>query len=574
MTFFQYLAPANLSPKAAGKDTLAVQREIILQRILNTLLIIYTIGFPLVLLFWIDAIRSGRIYLYVLAYFFLAAITVLRSIPYTLRASIVIVTLQALGIMALLSYGLSGTGIIFLFGAAVSANVLFNQRAGSGYTYLSVLIIAILGGLMVTGRIPLPPISSMANSGSSTQWIITGLVFLFLMALVMRSMYQVFQGMDTTIKVQEQLTRRLEDEQASLERRVEERSADLKKRLAQFEIASEIAREISRENSLDNLLNQAANLIRDRFDFYHVGVFLTDERNQYAVLRAATGEAGRMMLERNHRLKIGETGIVGYVVSRGEARAALDVSTDIAHYKNPLLPETRSEMALPLRLGGKTIGALDVQSVTSNAFVQEDIEILQTIADQLAVAFDQARLVEELRRSLEDLETSQGAAIQKAWRMHLKNARQKYAYRYQNAQLESGVEESEQARQAHASGSIVVKTIQHPAGQEKPKTVLAVPIKLRSQVLGIVDIHFESANLSSDLISLIEGTVNRLAVSLENVRLLEEIQFRAERERLVSEVTTKVRMASSVDSILQTAIQEIGQSLGVSEVTVQLRKDA
>jgi len=573
MNFFHHLAPGNI-PRSASKTPLAAQREIILQRVLNIILIIYTIGFPLVLLFWSDAIRSGRTYIYVLAYLGLAAITIFRNIPFIIRAGTVVLTLQVLGLMALLSYGLSGTGMIFLFGAAVTANILFDKRTGGVFTNLSFLIIIATGAMMVRGVIPLPPISAMANSGSAGQWIITGMVFFFLMSLIMQSVYSVFQGINSALEKQENLTRQLEQEQASLEQRVEERSLDLKKRLAQFEIASQIAREITEESSLENLLNKAVNLIRDRFDYYHVGIFLNSENNQYAVLRAATGEAGRIMLERNHRLKIGEVGIVGYVTSRGEARIASDVSEDIAHFKNPLLPETRSEMALPLRSGGKTIGALDVQSELRNAFLPEDIEILQTIADQLAIAFDQARLVEQLKRSLEELETSQGASIQKAWRMHLKNTRQSYAYRYQGSRLESRFEETEQAREAYSQGRPVIKQVQDPAGHGKPRTVLAVPIKLRSQVLGVLDVQFETSHISPDLIALIEGTVNRLAVSLENARLLEEIQFRAERERLVNEVSSKIRTASDVDSVLRTAIQEIGRSLGVAEVSVQLRKDA
>lgn len=573
MNFFQSLKP-TLIQQATDKSPLATQREFILQRLLNIFLIVFSIGLPLILLFLPDVIRSGQTIIYILVYASLVAITFLRTIPYIVRASAVVLSLQALGLMALLSYGLSGTGIIFLFGAAVTANVLFNQRVGGIYTNLSFLIILVTGILMIREDIPIPPIEIMANSGSIAHWVTAGLVFIFLMTLIMRSIYSVFQGMSSTLDQQEHLTRQLEEEQASLERRVEERSVDLKKRLAQFEIASQIAREISQESNLENLLNRAVNLIRDRFGFYYVAIFLNNENNQYAVLRAATGEAGRIMLERNHQLKIGEVGMVGYVASRGEARIAPDVSEDLAHFKNPLLPETRSEMALPLRSAGKIIGVLSVQSVVRNAFVPEDVEILQTIADQLAIAFDQARLVDQLKRSVEELEASQGASIQKAWRQHLKNTRQTYAYRYQGSRLENRVAETEQAREAYAQGKPVLKTVHDPTGHEKSLTVLAVPIKIRNQILGVVDIHFEGTYISPDMISLIEGTVNRLAISLENARLLEEIQFRAERERLVNEISSKVRTASDVDSVLRTAIQEIGRSLGVAEVSVQLRKNA
>jgi GAF domain-containing protein len=173
------------------------------------------------------------------------------------------------------------------------------------------------------------------------------------------------------------------------------------------------------------------------------------------------------------------------------------------------------------------------------------------------------------------LEASYRTTTQKAWRTHLKNTHQRLAYRYHNAQLENAAEDSPHGQEALYKGQPVLKVVKGPKDEEeRATTVFAVPIKLRNQVLGVVDIHFQGTNVSPDLISLIEGTVNRLAISLENARLLEEIQYRAERERLVSEISSKVRAASDVDSVLKIAIQEIGRSLGVSEVMVQLRKDS
>jgi GAF domain-containing protein len=571
MKFFSYLNPRNLPEEQRKRGILAVQREIILQNLLNILLVIVAVGLPVVLIFFKQMIRSGNYWAYILVCLFLIALTVVRRLPYVLRAGIVILALQGFGFMALREYGLSGTGPLFLLGSAILGNILFTPRVGGWFTYLAISILIGLGGLMLSGIIPVPPMSPETDSTKIGQWAVAWMVFAFLIFLATRSLYFILQGMSTALHSQEELSAQLAIERESLEQRVEERSADLQKRVRQFEVASQVAREISMETTLENLLTNAVNMIRDGFGFYHVGVFLTDERNQFAVLRAATGEAGRAMIERNHRLKIGEVGMVGFVVNRGEARIALDVAADAVHYKNPLLPDTRSEMALPLRLGSRTIGALDVQSVLENAFAQEDIGILQTIADQLAVAFEKTRLVEELQRNVDELEANYQASTQKAWKTHLRGGRQKVAYHYRDSRVDSQVEESEHSLQALNQGEIVTRI---EPGHGKPVTVLAIPIKLRNQVLGVVDIHFDSTNISPDLISLIEGTVNRLAVSLENARLLEEIQARAERERLVSDISSKVRAASDVDSVLQIAIQEIGRSLGVAEVMVQLRKDS
>ena len=572
MNFFQYLKPERIPSASRRKNVLDIRREIILQIVLNTLLGIYTIGFALIMIFYPQVIRSGKPELYLLPYTGLLIVTLVRTLNFYIRSFFVILALQGLGMMALISYGLSGTGIFFLFGACFLANVLYNSKLSTGVAILSLIIIGVIGGLMINGQVPLPQITPLQSSGSTSQWITAGLVFVFIMALSTGSVSSVLDGMNSTLQSQENLTVQLAEEQSSLERRVAERSTDLKERADQFEIASQVAREISGKNDLDTLLDTSASLIRERFGFYHVGIFLTDEKKEYAVLRSATGEAGQVMLERGHRLKIGEIGMVGYVVSQGEARISMDVDSDAVHYKNPLLPETRSELALPLRLGEITIGAMDVQSVVPNAFSHEDVRILQTIADQLAIAFEKTRLVVELQRSLEELDSTDRAATQKAWRSHLRNTRQKLTYRYRNAHLESQAVETEHAQEAMDKGQPVLRTLSESTGQDRPITVLAIPIKLRNQVLGVVDIHFEAAAVSPDLVTLIENTVSRLAVSLENARLLEEIQLRAERERLVGEISTKVRSASDVDSVLRIAIQEIGQSLGVSEVMVQLRK--
>ncbi|MBA3530391.1 MAG: GAF domain-containing protein [Ardenticatenales bacterium] len=192
------------------------------------------------------------------------------------------------------------------------------------------------------------------------------------------------------------MTAQLQEFINTLEQRVAERTEELERRSVQLQVAAEVARDATATHELDDLLNRAVSLIRSRFGFYHAGIFLVDEKREYAVLRAATGEAGREMLARGHRLKIGETGIVGYVTQSGLPRIVLDVGSDAAHVKNPYLPHTHSEMALPLKVGDEVIGALDVQSEEQSAFDEQDIEVLQTMADQLAVAIQNVRSYEQL----------------------------------------------------------------------------------------------------------------------------------------------------------------------------------
>lgn len=177
----------------------------------------------------------------------------------------------------------------------------------------------------------------------------------------------------------------------------------LQHRALQLQTAAEVARDAAAITDPKELLERAVKLLRDRFGFYYAGIFLLDDQNEYAILQAAASEAGRIMLEQGHKLKVGEMGIVGYVAGAGEPRVASDVETDAVHLKNPLLSQTRSEMALPLKVGERIIGVLDVQSAYEDDFSEDDVLVLQTMADQLAIAIENANLHTETKQRLHQL---------------------------------------------------------------------------------------------------------------------------------------------------------------------------
>ena len=168
-------------------------------------------------------------------------------------------------------------------------------------------------------------------------------------------------------------------------------------RARQFEAISQVVRAISSIQDLETLLPQITKVISEQFNIYHAGIFLLDDNREFAVLRAANSEGGKKMLAREHKLAVGQTGIVGFVTATGQPRIASDVGTDAVFFDNPDLPNTHSEIALPLRYAGQIIGALDVQSTKSNAFNQDDIEILITLADQVATAIKNTLALEEAR---------------------------------------------------------------------------------------------------------------------------------------------------------------------------------
>lgn len=215
---------------------------------------------------------------------------------------------------------------------------------------------------------------------------------------------------------------RLRETIGSLEERVAERTAELEqtsaiseKQAGELKTVSEVARAISTEVDFEKLLALITSVVSLEFGFYHVGVFLIDHVNNKAVLRSANSPGGKRMMDRGHALTIGQVGIVGNVAASASPRIALDVGEDATFFNNPDLPETRSEMALPLRLRGQVIGVLDVQSREQNAFTPADVETLTILADQIAIAIENARLLAESKQALIESQMLYGEYIGRAW---------------------------------------------------------------------------------------------------------------------------------------------------------------
>jgi len=184
------------------------------------------------------------------------------------------------------------------------------------------------------------------------------------------------------------------------------RTGHLEHLTAQLKAAARMSRAAVFVHDLDALLSEATHMIHELFGFYHSGIFLLDESGEYAVLQASNSEGGQRMLANGHKLRVGQQGVVGYVTGTGEPRIALDVGADATHFRNPLLPETRSEVALPLKVGERVIGALDVQSRQEAAFDEDDVMVLQMMADQLAVTIENARLLDTTRQTVHELSSA------------------------------------------------------------------------------------------------------------------------------------------------------------------------
>lgn len=344
---------------------------------------------------------------------------------------------------------------------------------------------------------------------------------------------------------------------SNLELRVKSRTDDLltanqqtEKRASQLQIVAEVARAATSVQELGRLLNPLTNLISERFGYYHVGIFLLDEQSQYAVLEASNTEGGLKMLVRGHRLKVGEQGIVGYVTSRGEPRIALDVGQDAVFFDNPDLANTRSELALPLKIGEKIIGALDLQSTEQKAFSNEDVSVLSILADQVAIAIQNARSAEQAQRALLEADIAAKQLSGEAWQGYVKTI-QTRGYRYDGVKSDALTE---------------------PSGFKDQKGALSIPVQLRGQTIGHIKLKTSDASRkwTDDERAIIESTAERAALAMEGARLLDEAQKRAARESFLSEIGTKLGTSFQLDSILRDTVEELGQNLKGSTVSFQL----
>jgi GAF domain-containing protein/HAMP domain-containing protein len=366
-----------------------------------------------------------------------------------------------------------------------------------------------------------------------------------------------------------QMVSQLQALQAGLEEQVARRTAELARRTAQLEAAATVAREAAEIRDLDTLLNETVRLISDRFGFYHAGIFLLDERGEYAVLQAASSEGGRRMLARGHRLAVGKVGIVGTVAGTGKPRIALDVGADAVFFDNPDLPLTRSEMALPLRVGERVIGVLDVQSEEPEAFTQEDVAVLQTLADQIALAVENARTLEQMQRTVRELERATGEYTREAWRT-VQRARRWVGRRYRRLVAEPAEEPTEEARRALSEGRSVLQPLHEEGDGRVVGTRLAVPMKLRGRVIGVLNLRFAAPEVPPETVQMVEAIADRLTLALENARLLEETRRHAERDRMIAEITARVRASMDPETILRTALRELGAALGADRVMVRM----
>ncbi len=379
-----------------------------------------------------------------------------------------------------------------------------------------------------------------------------------------------------------------------------------KQRTLQVEIAAEIARDISGFLNLDELLSKAVTLIRERFNFYHASIFLLDPSGQYAVVREATGEAGAQMKRENHKIGIGSKSVIGYVTGKGEALVVGDTAKDMTYYSNPLLPDTKSEAAFPLKASDRILGALDVQGAHPYAFTDEHISSLKILADQLAVAVENSELFAETQehlaqhRLLHHITSSaaSGTTLEEALESAINGlqvtlggdriiillmdsekrvlevkASAGYLDDVSNLRVEIGQGVTgwvaEHKRPLRIGN--VEKDARYIGTGANTQSELAIPLIYRNEILGVINAESEQLDAYSQNDEEMLGTLGgSLAAIIANARLLEQIRSQSERERLVNEITERIRRSTDIQSILQITASEISRVTGARYAKIQV----
>ncbi len=483
---------------------------------------------------------------------------------------IVILGWLGLGIQAYTADGARDVIIVAYIAVSLLASIVINWRVGSVIILLSIGAIWTLVMLEANGFIIPRFQEPIAFSRDLSLILVVIAVLIYFSTTYLRD------AITRAIQSEQNLlasNKNLQELNQTLEQRVDQRTAELNnvnrynlKHVRQFEAISQVVRAVSSIQDLDTLLPRIAQVVSEQFNVYHTGIFLLDDKREFAILRASNSEGGKKMITREHKLEVGQTGIVGFVTATGQPRIASDVGADAVFFNNPDLPNTHSEITLPLRYADQIIGALDVQSSESNAFDQDDIEVLITLADQVATAIKNTLTFEEARNTMSKFQSSLNDRTYQSWKvMRSKSLGLGFQLTGTTIKPLDAPLEGKHIQQAITQNKSVL------SDEDNASSSLAIPIRLGGQVVGVINLRASNnRKLTGDDADIAKSVTERLSLAIETATLLEATQHRADIERLTTDISSKIGSSTRFETILQTAAQELSKALGGSDVLVQI----
>ncbi|HOU12595.1 MAG TPA: GAF domain-containing protein [Anaerolineae bacterium] len=553
MRIRQFLAP----PVFAGDED-KTETASLVNTILLVLITLITLASLVVILMLRIYALMGTLYVSMMVPM-LAALWSLRRGHVRVAAVIIVAALWlVLVVSGAFIGGVVNAGYTTVTLVIIIAALLLGGQGGIIVTVVSIAAIVVVYIVEVTGLLPAP-----ARPDDPTTFLVNHILNYGMSGALL---YMAMRNLRTALQRARRLTAESELQREQLQLLVHQRTQDSERNVNYLQATTAVAREAAAAmGDPQELFARVVNIIQNQFGFYHVGLHLLDENAEWVELRAASG-AGQELAARGFRLRAGVEGMIGDVVRRGIYRLAEDVEQEPLYLRQEDLPDTRSELVLPLQTRNQIIGVLDIQSAAVRAFAAQDVQTLQALADQVAMAISNARLVEQARQAAEVERRAYGVLTAEAWQDLLRTSETLGFSSTAEATAPAGNLWQPEMKAALQTGGTVQAS--HDVRR------LAVPVKVRDEVIGVIDFakSGEGDVWTAEEVALVESLTGQLGIALESARLYQDTQRAAARERLLGQVTGRMRESLDMDTVLKTAAHEMRQALGLEGVLVQLAR--
>lgn len=481
--------------------------------------------------------------LFISLFIILLAITVFR-VSYSTRAFSLLFIVFAVGTNSILAWGPWRDGSIFFIAFIALSTLLFDQRIDIFALIISVLTFVLIAALQQLGfyqlRAPNVPDTIFID------WAAYIIDFFIISAVIIFAIGQFKEAFMRVIQKLQNSFNTLTTERAQLEERVRERTEELEARALQLRSSATVARTIAEMQDISELMDATTKLTSEQFGYYHVGLYLLDDRKKTAFLQAASSAAGKELVGQGFRVEPDRLNIINQVVEHKRPRITLDVDGNFIRDIN--FPLTRSRMMIPLTVRSNVIGVMDFHSDQLKSFNIQDAEVLQTLADLVAISIDNVRLINETKNLVFQLEATTSLQTHETWTKF--TSRHKPSYQYTPA----GV------RPLFSKNKL------------EGKDGLRIPLTLHGQNIGGIVLKRKgiAASWSDRERILVEKIADQVALALDNSRLVDETKKNAMRNQVIANISASVRQTLDVESVIRTATTELRRVFDLKEAEISI----
>lgn len=482
--------------------------------------------------------------LFPVLYIVLLSITVLKT-PYSVRAATLLFMVYIIATNSILSWGPWIDGSVFFIAFIILSSLLFDKRIDLIALLVSILTFASIATLQQLG------IYKFAAAGvpvtTIVDWATYVIDFSIISAILLVAINQFKKALTRVIQEMQNAFSALTIERERLEDRVRERTEELEARASQLRSSTSVTRTIAEIQNISELMEESTRLISDQFGYYHAGLYLLDERKKTAFLQAASSVSGKQLIGQGFRIEPNRLNMTNLVIEQRRPQISLDIG-ETNFVRDPNFPLTRSRIMLPLTVRSQVIGILDIHSDQLKAFDSQDAEVLQTLADLVAISIDNVRLLDETKSLVYELEANTTLQARETWSKF--TSRHKPAYQYTPAGVRP-----------------LFSNLKADKGDG-----MHIPMILHGQNIGNILLKRKgiSASWSERERILVEKVAAQVALALENSRLVDETQKNAMRNQVIANISSRVRETLDVESVVRTATTELRRVFDLKEAEISI----